>query len=175
VQFTIAEDSSDITLESVDAVTHDLMIAVILVALVILVFLHSIRDSFIVLVAIPTSIVSTFIAMYFFGYSLNLMTLLAMSLVIGILVDDSIVVLENIHRHFSMGKSKREAALDGRNEIGFAALAITMVDVVVFLPILFLQVFVATLTICLIQFGLLYSGLTVSVNHWLISLVKQML
>ena len=135
VQFTIAEDSSDITLESVDAVTHDLMIAVILVALVILVFLHSIRDSFIVLVAIPTSIVSTFIAMYFFGYSLNLMTLLAMSLVIGILVDDSIVVLENIHRHFSMGKSKREAALDGRNEIGFAALAITMVDVVVFLPI----------------------------------------
>jgi len=152
VQFTIAEDSSDITLESVDAVTHDLMIAVILVALVILVFLHSIRDSFIVLVAIPTSIVSTFIAMYFFGYSLNLMTLLAMSLVIGILVDDSIVVLENIHRHFSMGKSKREAALDGRNEIGFAALAITMVDVVVFLPILFLQVFVADM---LMQFSVI--------------------
>lgn len=135
VKFNVAEDSSEITLEAVNAVTHDLLLAILLVALVILVFLHSLRDSLIVLVAIPTSLISTFIVMYFFGYSLNLMTLLAMSLVIGILVDDSIVVLENIHRHFSMGKDKRQAALDGRNEIGFSALAITMVDVVVFLPI----------------------------------------
>jgi HAE1 family hydrophobic/amphiphilic exporter-1 len=135
VTFNVAEDTSELTLDAVDAVTHDLMLAILLVALVILIFLHSIRDSLIVLVAIPTSLISTFIVMYFFGYSLNLMTLLAMSLVIGILVDDSIVVLENIHRHFSMGKNKRQAALDGRNEIGFSALAITMVDVVVFLPI----------------------------------------
>ena len=135
LKFNISQDASEVTLDSVDAVTHDLMMAIILVALVILVFLHSLRDSLIVLIAIPTSIISTFIAMYFFGYSLNLMTLLAMSLVIGILVDDSIVVLENIHRHFAMGKNKRQAALDGRNEIGFSALAITMVDVVVFLPI----------------------------------------
>lgn len=135
VTFNVAEDSSELTLEAVDAVTHDLMLAIILVAIVILLFLHSLRDSLIVLVAIPTSLISTFVAMYFFGYTLNLMTLLAMSLVIGILVDDSIVVLENIHRHFSMGKNKRQAALDGRNEIGFSALAITLVDVVVFLPI----------------------------------------
>ncbi|HEY5507397.1 MAG TPA: efflux RND transporter permease subunit [Paludibacter sp.] len=135
LKFNISQDASDTTLDAVDAVTHDLIMAILLVALVILVFLHSLRDSLIVLIAIPTSIISTFIAMYFFGYSLNLMTLLAMSLVIGILVDDSIVVLENIHRHFAMGKSKRQAALDGRNEIGFSALAITMVDVVVFLPI----------------------------------------
>jgi len=135
LKFNIGQDASDMTLDAVDAVTHDLIMAILLVALVILVFLHSLRDSMIVLIAIPTSIISTFIAMYFFGYSLNLMTLLAMSLVIGILVDDSIVVLENIHRHFAMGKSKRQAALDGRNEIGFSALAITMVDVVVFLPI----------------------------------------
>ena len=135
LKFNIAQDASDMTLDAVDAVTHDLLMAILLVALVILVFLHSLRDSLIVLIAIPTSIISTFIAMYFFGYSLNLMTLLAMSLVIGILVDDSIVVLENIHRHFAMGKTKRQAALDGRNEIGFSALAITMVDVVVFLPI----------------------------------------
>ena len=135
VKFSIAEDASEMTLDAVNAVTHDLMLAIILVALVILIFLHSLRDSLIVLIAIPTSLISTFIAMYFLGYSLNLMTLLAMSLVIGILVDDSIVVLENIHRHFSMGKNKRQAALDGRNEIGFSALAITMVDVVVFLPI----------------------------------------
>jgi HAE1 family hydrophobic/amphiphilic exporter-1 len=67
------------------------------------------------------------------------MTLLAMSLVIGILVDDSIVVLENIYRHLQMGKNRRQAALDGRNEIGFTALAITLVDVVVFSPVVFIE------------------------------------
>lgn len=135
VQVIIADDTSEFTLEAADAVTHDLVIAVILVAAVMLLFLHSIRDSLIVLVAIPASLLSTFIAMYLFGYSLNLMTLLAMSLVIGILVDDSIVVLENIHRHLHMGKDKVQATLDGRKEIGFSAMAITMVDVVVFFPI----------------------------------------
>jgi hydrophobic/amphiphilic exporter-1 (mainly G- bacteria), HAE1 family len=139
VKIIIADDTSDFTLEAADAVTHDLMIAVILVAAVMLLFLHSLRDSLIVLVAIPASLLSTFIAMYAFGYSLNLMTLLAMSLVIGILVDDSIVVLENIHRHLHMGKDKIKATIDGRKEIGFSALAITMVDVVVFLPIAFIN------------------------------------
>ncbi|HMV08524.1 MAG TPA: efflux RND transporter permease subunit [Cyclobacteriaceae bacterium] len=135
LKIIIADDSSEFTLEAADAVTHDLVIAVVLVAAVMLLFLHSIRDSLIVLVAIPASLLSTFIAMYMFGYSLNLMTLLAMSLVIGILVDDSIVVLENIHRHLHMGKDRVQATLDGRKEIGFSAMAITMVDVVVFLPI----------------------------------------
>jgi hydrophobic/amphiphilic exporter-1 (mainly G- bacteria), HAE1 family len=135
VKLTVADDTADFTMESADAVTHDLIIAVILVAAIMLLFLHSLRDSTIVLVAIPASLISTFIVMYVLGYSLNLMTLLALSLVIGILVDDSIVVLENIHRHLHMGKPKRQAALDGRNEIGFSALAITMVDVVVFGPI----------------------------------------
>lgn len=135
VKVIIADDTSEFTLEAADAVTHDLVIAVILVAAVMLLFLHSIRDSLIVLVAIPASLLSTFIAMYALGYSLNLMTLLAMSLVIGILVDDSIVVLENIHRHLHMGKDKIKATLDGRKEIGFSAMAITMVDVVVFAPI----------------------------------------
>ena len=135
VRIIIADDTADFTLEAADAVTHDLIIAIILVALVILVFLHSLRDSLIVMIAIPASLISTFIAMYLLGYTLNLMTLLAMSLVIGILVDDSIVVLENIHRHVAMGKDKRTAALEGRAEIGFSALAITLVDVVVFVPI----------------------------------------
>jgi hydrophobic/amphiphilic exporter-1 (mainly G- bacteria), HAE1 family len=139
VEVILADDTSDFTLEAADAVTHDLMIAVILVAAVMLLFLHSLRDSLIVLIAIPASLLSTFIAMYVLGYSLNLMTLLAMSLVIGILVDDSIVVLENIHRHLHMGKDKVRATLDGRKEIGFSAMAITMVDVVVFLPIAFID------------------------------------
>lgn len=139
VQFTVATDTSAPTLDSVNAVLHDLELAVLLVAAVMLLFLHSLRNAIIVLIAIPTSLVSTFIAMYMFGYTLNLMTLLAMSLVIGILVDDSIVVLENIYRHLEMGKGKRKAALEGRMEIGFTALAITLVDVVVFSPVIFIE------------------------------------
>jgi HAE1 family hydrophobic/amphiphilic exporter-1 len=134
IKFSIASDGSTYTLASADAVKFDLMLAVIIVAGVMLVFLHSLRSSLIVMVAIPASMISTFILMYLFGFSLNLMTLMALSLVVGILVDDSIVVLENIYRHMEMGKDKRTASLDGRNEIGFTALAITLVDVVVFLP-----------------------------------------
>jgi HAE1 family hydrophobic/amphiphilic exporter-1 len=139
VKFTVATDTSIPTIESVDAVLHDLELAVLLVAAVMMLFLHSLRNAMIVLIAIPASLISTFIAMYLLGYTLNLMTLLAMSLVIGILVDDSIVVLENIYRHLQMGKGRRKAALDGRNEIGFTALAITLVDVVVFSPVVFIE------------------------------------
>ena len=135
LKFIVATDTSIPTIQAVNAVFHDLELAVFLVALVMILFLHSLRNALIVLVSIPASLISTFIAMYLFGYTLNLMTLLAMSLVIGILVDDSIVVLENIYRHLKMGKDSRTAALDGRNEIGFTALAITLVDVVVFFPI----------------------------------------
>lgn len=139
LRFDVAQDLSSFTLEAARAVNKDLMVAVILVAIVMLVFLHSLRNSLIVMVAIPASLVSTFIGMYAFGFSLNLMTLLALSLVIGILVDDSIVVLENIYRHMELGKPQRQAALEGRNEIGFAALSITLVDVVVFLPLALIQ------------------------------------
>lgn len=134
LKFVISMDSSDFTIDAANSVKHDLLIAVLMVGLVMLVFLHSIRNSLIVMVAIPCSLISTFIAMYAYGMSLNLMTLLAMSLVIGILVDDSIVVLENIYRHLEHGEEPRSAALKGRNEIGFTALSITLVDVVVFLP-----------------------------------------
>ena len=135
VRFDVAQDGSTFTLDAVNAVKEDLAVAVVLVALVMLVFLHSVRNSLIVMIAIPASMVSTFIAMYAAGLSLNLMTLLGMSLVVGILVDDSIVVLENIYRHLEAGDDQRGAALKGRNEIGFAALSITLVDVVVFLPL----------------------------------------
>jgi len=127
----------------VNSVVDDLIVAVILVSIVMLLFLRSYRNSLIVLIAIPTSLITAFAVMWMLGYTLNLMTLLAMSLVIGILVDDSIVIIENIQRHLDMGKGKREAALEGRMEIGFSAVSITLVDVVVFMPILFIQVFVA--------------------------------
>jgi hydrophobic/amphiphilic exporter-1 (mainly G- bacteria), HAE1 family len=135
MKFDIASDSSVYTLDSANAVMEDLILAIILVAIVMFFFLHSARNSLIVMVSIPASIISVFAAMYIFGFSLNMMTLLALSLVIGILVDDSIVVLENIYRHMKMGKEKRQAAIEGRKEIGYTAIAITMVDVVVFVPL----------------------------------------
>ncbi len=143
VKFVVTDDSTDSTIAAVNSVLFDLVLAVILVSLVMLLFLRSFRNSLIVVVAIPTSLITAFAVMWLLGYTLNLMTLLAMSLIIGILVDDATVVLENIQRHLDMGKEKRIAAMDGRMEIGFSALSITLVDVVVFLPILFLQVFVA--------------------------------
>lgn len=134
LKFDIAQDNSTFTMESANAVKKDIALAVLIVSLVMFVFLHSLRNSLIVMVAIPTSLISTFFIMYIFGFTLNMMTLLAMTLVIGILVDDSIVVLENITRHLEMGEDSWTAALRGRNEIGFAALSITLVDVVVFFP-----------------------------------------
>ncbi|MEW6702378.1 MAG: efflux RND transporter permease subunit [Bacteroidota bacterium] len=135
LKFEIAQDGSLFTIDAANAVKEDLALAVFLVAVVMLMFLHSIRNSIIILVAIPASLISTFIAIWALGFTLNLMTLLGLSLVVGILVDDSIVVLENIYHHLEKGEESKVAALRGRNEIGFAALAITMVDVAVFLPL----------------------------------------
>lgn len=135
--YIVAADQSVYTLASADAVIHDLFLAILIVGGVMLLFLHSLRSSLFVLVAIPSAMIPTFVLMYVFGFSLNLMTLMGLSLVVGILVDDSIVVLENIYRHMEMGKDKVKASLEGRNEIGFTAMAITLVDVVVFVPLSF--------------------------------------
>ncbi len=143
VEFVVTDDSTDNTIAAVNSVVTDLILAVILVSLVMLLFLRSYRNALIVAIAIPTSLITAFGTMWLLGYTLNLMTLLAMSLVIGVLVDDATVVLENIQRHLDMGKSKRKAAMEGRMEVGYSAISITLVDVVVFVPILFLQVFVA--------------------------------
>ncbi|GLR19476.1 efflux RND transporter permease subunit [Portibacter lacus] len=135
LNFTIASDSSVFTMEAADAVIHDLLIAVVLVALIMLFFMKNIRNAIIVMVAIPVSVVTTFAVMSLMGFTLNLMSLLALSLVIGILVDDSIVVLENIHFNMERGKSARQAAKDTWDEIGLSVVSITLVIIVVFLPI----------------------------------------
>jgi HAE1 family hydrophobic/amphiphilic exporter-1 len=135
LRFEVVADASLFTIEAANAVKEDLLMAVLLVAAVMFLFLHSIRNSIIILIAIPASLIASTLAMWALDFSLNLMTLLALSLVIGILVDDSIVVLENIHHHLEKGEGPRDAALNGRNEIGFAALSITLVDVVVFVPL----------------------------------------
>ena len=135
IQVGVASDSTDYTISAADHVMLDLGIAVALVAFIMLFFLHSLRDAAIATIAIPLSLVATFIGLNLLGYTLNLMTLLGLSLVVGILVDDAIVVIENIHRHMEMGKNKVRAAFDGAKEIGFTVTAITLVIVVVFLPI----------------------------------------
>ena len=178
VNFAIAYDSSVFTLASVEAVTHDLFLAVGLVAIVMLLFLHSFRNAFIVMISVPASLISAFLFMYVMGYSLNLMTLLALSLVIGILVDDSIVVLENIQRHLEMGKDRWRATLDGVSEIGFAAVAITLVIVVVFVPITFVNSVIADL---LRQFSLTVAFATMvslvvsfTLTPWLTSMLAKL-
>ena len=135
VKINIVDDTTEFTLEAANHVIFDLFLAIILVAVVMLLFLHNIRNAFIVMVSIPVSLIATVIGMYLMGYTLNLMSLLGLSLVVGILVDDAIVVLENVYRHMEMGKSRIRAAYDGASEIGFTVTAITLVIVVVFLPI----------------------------------------
>ncbi len=135
LKLAVAKDSTIFTLEAADSVVHDLLIAVLLVAFVMLFFLHSIRNSLIVMVSIPASLIATFIGIYLLDYTLNLMSLLGLSLVVGILVDDAIVVLENIYRHMEMGKNRIRASYDGTAEIGGTVTSITLVIVVVFLPI----------------------------------------
>ena len=135
LEVKIVNDSSVFTLQSADAVIHDLILAVVLVAFVMLFFLHSLRNALIVMVSIPASLIATFIGISLFGFTLNLMSLLGLSLVVGILVDDAIVVLENIQRHMEMGKNKVRAASDATREIGFTVVSITLVIVVVFFPI----------------------------------------
>jgi HAE1 family hydrophobic/amphiphilic exporter-1 len=135
IKFTVAQDLTEFTRRSLSDVRRDLGIAILMVAIVLFLFLHSVRNSLIVLLSIPTSLITAFFFMWLFDYTVNLMSLMALALVIGILVDDSIVVLENIHRHLEKGEGPVDAAVRGRSEIGFAAIAITLVDVVVFLPI----------------------------------------
>jgi HAE1 family hydrophobic/amphiphilic exporter-1 len=138
-ELNIVLDNSTFIRNSVAAVQEDLVLAVVITGIVMLIFLHTIRSTFIVLLAIPTCILTTFLVMWIVGFSLNQLTLLGLTLVIGILVDDSIVVIENIERHLKMKKPPKEAALDGRAEIGLAAITITLVDVVVYLPVAFMS------------------------------------
>jgi HAE1 family hydrophobic/amphiphilic exporter-1 len=133
---------ADYTQASLNGVLQSLFEGIFLTALVLMLFLHAWRNAAVVMVAIPSSLLATFITMHALGLTLDNVSLMGLSLIIGILVDDSIVVLENITRHRDMGQSPGDAAISGRTEIGSAAIAITLVDVVVFLPLAFLSGFV---------------------------------
>ncbi len=138
MKLDIAFDSSTFINNSIDEVKETLIIALVLVVLVVLAFLKSFRATTIPTLAIPISIVGALAAAYFAGFTLNILTLLALVLAIGLVVDDAIVVLENVFRHMEMGKSRWQAALDGSSEIGFAVIATTIALVAVFVPLAFL-------------------------------------
>ena len=133
--FTIANDNSTFTLHAAEAVGVDLVMAIVLVSLIMVLFLKSYRNSFFVLITIPTSLISTFTAMYLFNFSLDLISLTSLSLVVGTVVDDAIVIIENIHRHMEMGKDKLKATIDSMREVGVTIISVTAVLAAVFIPI----------------------------------------
>jgi HAE1 family hydrophobic/amphiphilic exporter-1 len=138
VNLDILYDRTQSIRESVADVQFSLILALVLVILVIFVFLRNVSATFIPSLALPMSIIGTFSVMYLFGYSLDNLSLMALTLCVGFVVDDAIVVLENITRHLEMGKSPMQATLDGSKEIGFTVLSMTISLAAVFIPVLFM-------------------------------------
>jgi HAE1 family hydrophobic/amphiphilic exporter-1 len=139
VEVAVASDATTFINSSLDETRLNLVESILTTALVLFLFLRRWRSSLIVLVAIPTSLIATFFMMYIFHFTLNIVSLMALGVCIGILVDDSIVILENVHRHIQLGEDPHTAAVRGRMEIGLAAVAITLCDVVVFAPVAFMS------------------------------------
>jgi HAE1 family hydrophobic/amphiphilic exporter-1 len=139
VSFVVTRDDSKNVRDNLKDVVISLFLGALLAVLIVYLFLHNLRATVIVAIAIPTCIIATFLPIAAFGFTLNSLTLLGLSLAIGILIDDSIVVIENISRHLALGQEPREAAITGRSEIGLAALTLTAVDLVVFVPIAFMS------------------------------------
>jgi len=135
LEIDTVSDTSEFTRESIRSVLVDLLLAILLVTVVILVFLHNWRNALIVMLVVPLSLIGSFIGMDLFHFTLNIMSLLGLSVVIGVLVDDAIVVIENVCRHMEMGKTPLQATRDAMEEIGFTVISVTVVLVIVFLPI----------------------------------------
>jgi hydrophobic/amphiphilic exporter-1 (mainly G- bacteria), HAE1 family len=139
VKLDILYDHSQSIRESVDDVQYTLLVTVGLVIAVIYVFLGNLSATFIPSLALPISIIGTFALMFFLKFSLNNLTLMALTLSVGFVVDDAIVVLENIVRHLEMGETPMEASLNGSREIGFTVISMTLSLVAVFIPVLLMQ------------------------------------
>jgi len=139
MEIAIRVDQSQFIRDSIGEMKHHIVLAVFLTAFVCWLFLGSLSSTFNVILSIPVSIFGTFAVMYFLGFSLNTFTLLALTLSIGIVVDDAVMVLENIYRHAEMGKDKVTAARDGAEQISFAALAATLAIIAIFLPVAFMS------------------------------------
>ena len=139
MQVRVAYDTTVFINASIDNVYQTIIEAVVLVVLMIFLFLRSFRAVLVPIVTIPVSLIGACVVMYLFGFSINTLTLLSMVLAIGLVVDDSIVMLENIHRHIEAGQSPIRAALKGSREIGFAIVAMTLTLVAVYVPVGFMS------------------------------------
>jgi HAE1 family hydrophobic/amphiphilic exporter-1 len=137
-ELQVVRDNSVTIRRSVDDVIHELVIGAILTVVIVMLFLNDWKATAITSLALPVSVISSFILMNMLGFTLNVLTLMALSLSIGILIDDAIVVIENIVRHREMGRGKREAAFTGTSEIQLAVLATTLAIVAVFVPVAFM-------------------------------------
>ena len=138
VELRIIYASSDWVRGSLDGLTHTLWEGALLTVAIVFLFLHSWRSTIITGLTLPIAVISSFIAVYMFGFTLNFMTMMALSLCIGLLIDDAIVVRENIVRHVGMGKDHHTAAREGTEEIGLAVMATTFAIVAVFAPVAFM-------------------------------------
>ncbi len=136
---TITQDLSRFVTASVNETQTGLILGGILAVLVILAFLRSWRGALVAAVTIPTTVIATYALMWASGFTLNIMSLLALSISVGMVIDDSIVVLENAYRQMEQGKSRRQAALDGMAEIGFAVIATSLAIIAVFVPVAFMD------------------------------------
>lgn len=167
IEIVLAYSNADMINKSVETVTTNLFQAVVIAMLVIFMFLGNIRSTVIIGVAIPISLVSTFALMYFMDYTLNMLTLAALTLSVGMVVDNSTVVLENIFRHRTMGKSKYQAAVEGTQEVVGAVVASTLTTIAVYLPFVFVGGLAAellvpfSLTICFALVASLVVSITV--------------
>ncbi|MBI2194394.1 MAG: efflux RND transporter permease subunit [Planctomycetes bacterium] len=139
MNLVVAFDSSRFIEEAINEIQFTLLFAILLTAVITHVFLLSFRSTLIIALSMPVSVIGTFSFMYFMGFTLNTLTLLGLSLSVGIVVDDAIIFLENIYRHQEEGQKRKEAALAGAREITFAALASTLSIVAIFIPVAFMQ------------------------------------
>lgn len=139
VKVNVVNDRSEFIKSSIHEVEFHLLLSIMLVVLVILAFLRNARSTMITALILPTSVIGTFAAIYLLGFSLNNLSLMAIILAVGFVVDDAIVVLENITRHMEMGKDRMRAALEGSKEIAFTVLSMTISLSAVFIPILFME------------------------------------
>ncbi|MFH1914674.1 MAG: efflux RND transporter permease subunit [Pseudomonadota bacterium] len=164
----IVHDNSQFIEESVNDVKFTLGLAVALVILVVFIFLRNIASTFIASVAIPFSIVATFAVMHLMDFTLDTFSLMALTLCVGFVVDDAIVMIENIIRHLEMGKTPMQAARDGASEIGFTIISMTLSLAIVFVPIMFmagivgrvLHEFATTITVAILVSGVVSLSLT---------------
>ncbi|CDG81516.1 efflux RND transporter permease subunit [Janthinobacterium agaricidamnosum] len=139
IRLRVLDDESVRVQSQLDNVKRTIIEGAVLTMVIVFLFLHSWRSTIITGLTLPISVMASFIAMKAFGFTLNFLTLMALSLCIGLLIDDAIVVRENIVRHLGMGKNHYKAANDGTNEIGLAVMATTFAIVAVFVPVAFMQ------------------------------------